>query len=122
MRKFIIIIAIASMFAACGNADSKSNSKDSTFTPRVDTTKVDALWKIGNVKKSDSVYRIVTDVFKPVQFSTTTSKGEWIKDTVYYVPFITDTVSKKPKYYGLPAAFVQEITVQPLVIDSTKKK
>lgn len=109
MRKFITAIAFAAIIISCGNANSKSRS----FKPgNPDTTKVLAVWKVGEYYV-DTVTRIIKLELKPMKDDST--RNEWVKDTAYYIPFVIDSVTKKVQWYGLSPMFAQEITLKPMI-------
>lgn len=107
-----ILISAAFLFFSCYSKDKSTNVKKS----KSDTTKVLAVFKVGNKWNIDTSFRITKDTFKLSKIDTAqqSAKMVWQKDTVYFIPLVTDTVNKKINWYGVPPAYVQEVNVTPL--------
>lgn len=112
MTKILIAaIAIATIMASCGNANSKKND----FVAKSDTTLVLAFFKLGQYR-ADTVQKVRYDVFKSVAVDTASGHGnyKWVKDSFYRIAIITDTVSKVAKWYNFSPEYFQEVKLLPL--------
>lgn len=114
MRKFTTAVLLVGILVSCNNQ--KTGTKP--LAEKSDTTPVKVLG-IYKVKewKLDSVYRVIKDTFRLSGIDTAGGKAKmtWVKDTIYFIPIITDSVKKEGGWYGIPAKHVQEIKVIPLI-------
>lgn len=89
----------------------KTGTVSKPFTPNRDTDIVVAVFKIKGQWKMDSAFRIIKDTLKPGVFDSAngTAKLEQMKDTVYYVPIVTDTLKREVKFVGVSPMGVREV-------------
>lgn len=112
MKKIIALFAIASIIVSCSNSKPVSPK----VKHHIDTAKVQVVYKLQNWR-IDSAVRIIKDTFrleKIVDSARGQAKMEWRRDTLYYIPIVTDTLKKEVKWFGVPPYAAQEVTVRPL--------
>lgn len=112
--KYILILAV--VLTSC------YSKNQAHVKSRTDSTKVSVIYAINSDWKKDSAVRIIKDTFKVGVIDSSKGKAEmiWMKDTLYFVPLLIDSISKKAQWYGLPPQYVQEVHIAPLITQSKK--
>jgi hypothetical protein len=85
MKRAIIILMAVVTFVSC------ETKKSVNVIPKSDTIKTLAIYMYNKNLSYAVIYRITKDTFRMAPVDSLTSKKQWVKDTMYFIP-IQDTV------------------------------
>ena len=110
MKNSIIVLTVIALYSCTNQRDDKQ-----PFKPALDTSKVQVVYKLGEWRL-DSAFRVVKDTFmlSSIDSSQGAAKMEWKKDTVYFIPVVTDTASRQVRWFAVPPLAAQEVKVRPI--------
>ena len=85
MKRAILILMAVVTFVSC------ETKKSVNVIPKSDTIKTLAIYMYNKNISYAVIYRITKDTFRMAPVDSLTSKKQWVKDTMYFIP-IQDTV------------------------------